>query len=543
MSAANALAWFAQIAVVVAGAAALPRLADLRSVTLQHVYWRAVLALCLLLPVAERWRPHQMTLVALGSAPVVTLASASTAVRITAPAPVDWTTVAVMVLAAGVVLRLAWIGGGLVRLRRLRRGSGEPADGFDDLRQAVGVGDVPILWSPDAAHPVTFGVLRPIVLLPSTVRTADRAAQRAVVAHELHHVKRRDWLATVAEEIVRAVFWFHPAMWWLISRTQLAREAVVDELAILTTNERRAYLDTLLAFADDSGLQPSSTAFSARRHLFHRVMLLAKEGSMSSIRLAAASCVVAVGLGASSWGAVRAFPLHQAAQKPAAPPRDARTPADYHRLAVELWEKANQDTTLTQEEKLETVLKGIAAEDRGLAINPDYVPALTYKNLFLRMQADLTPDQDARDRLFRQANELREKAIALGGLDRLAPPPPPPPPPPQAEMSFMPESFERHLNDLNPIRIGGNIRQPAKISDVKPIYPPLALKANVRGTVLIEALIDRDGAVADARILRSIPLLDQAALDAVQQWRFTPTLLNGEPQAVVMTVAVNFAQP
>src|SRR5213083_650332 len=105
----------------------------------------------------------------------------------------------------------------------------------------------------------------------------------------------------MAEEVVRSLLWFHPAVWWLISRVQLARETVVDELSILTTNARRAYLDTLLAFADDTGLE-SSAAFSARRHLFHRVMLLSREGSMSSIRIVAASCALAAALGAGAAG-------------------------------------------------------------------------------------------------------------------------------------------------------------------------------------------------------------------------------------------------
>jgi protein TonB len=76
---------------------------------------------------------------------------------------------------------------------------------------------------------------------------------------------------------------------------------------------------------------------------------------------------------------------------------------------------------------------------------------------------------------------------------------------------------------------------------VRPVYPVVALADRVSGLVIIEARIGGDGAVEDARILRSIPLLDQAALDAVVQWRFTPTLLNGQPVPVVMTVTVNFA--
>jgi protein TonB len=91
-----------------------------------------------------------------------------------------------------------------------------------------------------------------------------------------------------------------------------------------------------------------------------------------------------------------------------------------------------------------------------------------------------------------------------------------------------------------PLRVGGAIRSPVKVSDVAPIYPPLAQAARVQGIVILEATIGADGRVVNARVLRSVPLLDQAALDAVRQWVFTPTLLNGAPVPVVMTVTVQF---
>jgi protein TonB len=90
------------------------------------------------------------------------------------------------------------------------------------------------------------------------------------------------------------------------------------------------------------------------------------------------------------------------------------------------------------------------------------------------------------------------------------------------------------------VRVGGTIRPPTKIRDVRPNYPQVAQSARVQGMVIIEATIDREGRVADARMLRSIPLLDQAALDAVRQWRYEPTLLNGVAVPVIMTVTVNF---
>jgi periplasmic protein TonB len=90
------------------------------------------------------------------------------------------------------------------------------------------------------------------------------------------------------------------------------------------------------------------------------------------------------------------------------------------------------------------------------------------------------------------------------------------------------------------VRVGGNIKTPTKVKDVRPVYPAIAQSARVQGVVIIEAVIGPDGHVQDAKVLRSIPLLDAAALDAVKQWQYTPTLLNGVPVPVIMTVTVNF---
>jgi protein TonB len=107
----------------------------------------------------------------------------------------------------------------------------------------------------------------------------------------------------------------------------------------------------------------------------------------------------------------------------------------------------------------------------------------------------------------------------LTGLPEAAPPPPSP---------------------TAPIRVSLGIRAPTKVKDVSPIYPTIAQAARVQGVVILEAVIGSDGVVKEARVLRSIPLLDQAALDAVRQWVFTPTLLSGVPVPIVMTVTVSF---
>jgi TonB family protein len=92
-----------------------------------------------------------------------------------------------------------------------------------------------------------------------------------------------------------------------------------------------------------------------------------------------------------------------------------------------------------------------------------------------------------------------------------------------------------------PYRVGNGIEPPRKIKDVRPIYPAGALSSRALGTVLIEAIVGADGKVHDATIVHSIPTLDQAALDAVRQWEFVPSRLNGVAVAVVITVLVQFS--
>jgi TonB family protein len=199
-------------------------------------------------------------------------------------------------------------------------------------------------------------------------------------------------------------------------------------------------------------------------------------------------------------------------------------------VATYYWEKAYKEQQLLPADKYKYILNGIAATDRALALKPDYVDALTYKNLLLRMRANQETDPVLKQQLIAEADALRNRAIELNtqrpmnsGRARGAFPPPPPPPPPEGA-----------------VRVGNGIKVPTKIKDVRPLYPPDAQNAKIQGVVIIEATIDREGRVSDARILRSIPQLDEAALTAVRQWEFTPTVVDGSPVPVIMTVTVNF---
>jgi protein TonB len=121
----------------------------------------------------------------------------------------------------------------------------------------------------------------------------------------------------------------------------------------------------------------------------------------------------------------------------------------------------------------------------------------------------------------------------LGGIIGSVPsaaPPPPPPPPPAVKKDPTPSR----------IKVGGNVQQAMLIAQPHPLYPPLAKQARIQGIVELNAVIGKDGTVQNLSVVKGHPLLVQAALDAVKQWRYKPTLLNGEPVEVQTTIDVNF---
>lgn len=161
-------------------------------------------------------------------------------------------------------------------------------------------------------------------------------------------------------------------------------------------------------------------------------------------------------------------------------------------------------------------LRRVSAEPPRPAINPNAAP--------LEAPNEIRPEPATQFDAFENAAPTGV-LTGLDSFDTVAGDPPPPPPPVEQA----------------PVRVNGSsIRPPTKVRDALPIYPAIAQAARVEGIVILEATIDINGQVREARVLRSIPLLDEAALAAVRQWEYTPTLLNGRPVPVVMTVTVAF---
>jgi len=209
---------------------------------------------------------------------------------------------------------------------------------------------------------------------------------------------------------------------------------------------------------------------------------------------------------------------------------DPTDPAGSLFVASLYWDKADKEHTLLPAERMQSVMSGIAAADRALALKPDYADAFMSKSRLLAMQAKLETDPVRKKELVAEAETLWNHAKDLTKksdvpADRMSISPPRPDDPATAQPRVPPLE---------------GIRQPTKIKDVRPVYPADALAARVTGVVVIEVSLDTEGKVRDATVLRSIPMLDEAALAAVRQWEFTPAVSNGVAVPVKMTVTVNF---
>jgi len=628
---ANLAAWCVQTALIVGAGLTALWLVRLEAPAVRYLFLRVLLAICLTLPLVQprMSMPREVQKSTSTAVAVAVTPGQARAATNTAPAHwlMSWPSVIAAVIILGVLVRSTWIAVGIARLRRLRRAGvvAEVSADHEDL-QGVIAARATIRYVRELAQPVTFGFRAPVILLPSAVRDQPAPIQRAVLAHELWHVRRRDWVWTLGEEALRAALWFHPPVWSLLSRIQSAREEVVDELTVLTTGSRRTYVNALLAFADSSPSM-AAPAFARRKHLVRRLALISKEAVMSGRRVVASSAALGAVVLFAGWYSVQAFPMRGEPQLPAdaaaaapgplerqANPITPENPIPRRTYTVSAADPAGlADTgaggTVTVRLTLDD--SGHVAETRAVGVVYRQADSLTVnlqnptRENLLRMAEGTyrgTPGTTASSMQKAAQNVEAMIGSATQAVKQWqyappadgpiafdvripfgAPPPPPPPPPgPPAQMSgppmppppppppptssrpgpmpsppqtvsrpgpmpaappppppSPPDWASQDASDP-PLRVGGTIKAPMKVRNVNPVYPQDALDAKVQGVVILEARIERDGTVSRARVLKSIPMLDDAAVEAVRQWEFTPTLMNGAPVPIMMTVTVNF---
>jgi TonB family protein len=625
----NLTAFGIQIASLTLLAEVCLRVLPVAAAGFRYAYWRLVLAAALIMPWVFRTSPDALPAAA-RTLPVepadafVQAASVATAVSQTGT---SWLPVVPWVLAGGAALRLVWVGAGIVRLRSLRRQGAPIVDaGYAEIQQRLGT-SAELREVRDLPQPVTFGVRRPVVLLPASLARAAGSIRLAAVTHELVHVQRRDWLFVLFEEVLRAALWFQPAIWWITARVRLTREEFTDHLAVLATGSRRSYVEALLAFADAPRVGPAP-AFIRRGHLFHRIVLLSQESAMSSARIVVSGMMLAALLGAGGWYAGEAFPVvagrssetrlaalpqqqGDTAAAEAIRPVTPENPIPRRLFATSIpyplplagtgYEAAlsirvvldaggfvqsahagaravaspGRQSAFPESEAME--LFGAAAVEaisRWQYAPPTQAPLAFYLAVVFKPGTVAVATQSARSQGVHAgpdgarmatpaeladmaAQALARRAAQVGDGARSGGPfapsgasagaATPGTAPAAAAQGAGSRSGGAAVSARpgvrpggGPIRVGGSVMAPTRIRTVQPAYPAEAKAAGVQGVVIVEAIINEQGRVDNVRVLRSVPPLDQAAIDAVRQWEYTPTLLNGLPVAVVMTTTVQF---
>jgi beta-lactamase regulating signal transducer with metallopeptidase domain len=220
-----------------------------------------------------------------------------------------WVAPIVWVLVAGALVRLCWLGAGLLQLTRYRRHATTLHPDIApvlEARRLTGT-NARFCISTDVSGPSTMGWIAPVVLLPPSFLSLDGDAQRGIACHELLHVRRRDWLVTLIEEAAGAVLWFNPGIWWLLAQAKLTREQLVDaEVVRLTATE--PYIKALLSMAVVSRHRWAlpAASFFTRGHLIRRMRLLLADSRRSVFRLSlsyvAIGCLLAVAVGSAfAW--------------------------------------------------------------------------------------------------------------------------------------------------------------------------------------------------------------------------------------------------
>jgi TonB family protein len=421
--------------------------------------------------------------------------------------------------------RLGWIA---AHARRVRQGPWATAAA--DVSREYGLRDPVLLLQ--TTHPallVTWGLVRPKVLLPRTAPHWSEERIRIVLFHELAHIKRRDWVIQMVAEIVRAVYWFNPLVWIACTRLRQESEHATDDtvlthgasgsdyaahlldLARVLTHHRRAWVPAP-AIARHSSLE--------RRV---RAMLNDRTNRMPATRAARiATVAVALSLAVALAAAQTAFAAFSG------------TVFDETNSFIP---GATLILTNPQSQAKYEVISDRTGHFEFVGLPPGEYQLETRMMGFAPLRGALTLNgQNARRDLVLQVGSLEETITVMGG----------PPTADRASGSARGSTAVARRPDPTCSNVpaggmGGNIRAPWKIKDVKPTYPQQLSDANIGGTVVLQARIDTEGKISSVDVVSPAhPDLDAAAIEAVRQWEFDSTILNCTKVEVRMRVTANF---
>jgi TonB family protein len=422
--------------------------------------------------------------------------------------------IAAAILLTGIV-RLARIAARATRIR-----SGPWASITRTVAMSYGLKREVVVLQTDVGHLLaTWGLLRPCVLLPSHAREWPDERVHVVVCHELAHIARHDWLVQIGAQALLTVLWFNPLMWLACRRLRRESEQACDDAVLERGVAAREYAAHLLALARKCRRPEfpwaSALPMAQPSTLERRIAAMLNPGLNRTALSRRAVALTAVLLFAVT--------LPTAAFRAAQRPPDTLSGSVYDATGAVL-----PQVELTLEDAQQgkwQATTGPAGRFEFPRVAPGhYVLEASLPGFrALRHEFELKNASDWDRAVTLQVGDVRE-TITVSERRVAASGPVPQP------------------RGAQPVRVGGNIRVPTKEYHVRPVYPPEMRDAGREGIVPIDAIIGRDGTVTSVRVLSAQvhPAFAIAAVDAVRQWRFSPTLLNGMPVDVVMTVSVRF---
>ena len=539
------------------------------SAATRHTVWTTVFVAMLLLPAARTVMPewsvialpdswagvNSRTRVASSTITELPPQSGARVLKTSQPAagqswPVG--TIALVAWAAGAAAFVLWIGAGLFGTRRLERAALPVED--ERLRERAGRAaerlgvrrPIRLLAVSKDVMPSTWGMVSPRVLLPGGAHEWTDAQLDAVLTHELSHVVRGDAASHLSARLATAMWWWNPLVWIAARRARFERERACDDLVLTQGACASDYATDLVTFV--SSLEPpmaesrAALAMARRSQLEGRVMAILKSDvnrrGVSQSGFLAALLVMALvwPLAAARSAEPQQAPLRVGGSisapmkvKDVKPIYPMSAQADRRQGVAIIEAVIDTNGTVADAKVIRSIGEDLDNAALDAVLQWQFQPTLLNGRpvqLIMTVTVNFVLDSDS----------------------VVAPPPPPPPPPPAMTADVpappppppAPPAGSIARNELA-VRVGGQIKAPTKIRDVRPIYPLEAQEAKVSGVVILECLIDAEGNVADARVIRPVALLDEAARDAVLQWKFTPTHLNGVAVPVIMTVTVNFS--
>ncbi|OLB62302.1 MAG: hypothetical protein AUI11_06060 [Acidobacteria bacterium 13_2_20CM_2_66_4] len=559
-----------KVSLIVVVALAVASLMRTRSASLRHWILAAAIVCAALAPAAARiaraWHvafggrsapPPPVARRAVPPAPVVVLSETITVTPSPAlPAPPERWSVGRIVFAtwlAGALLCLAILAIGFTRLTWIAsRSHRVENDAWTTqlvaIAEAFGITRPILLLQSD--HPtllVTWGALAPEIILPigADAWPADRI--RIVLCHELAHIARGDWLVQMLAEVVRSAYWFNPILWIASSRMRQESEHACDDAVLSAGIEGSDYAAQLLDLARAVKRQRHpwvpAQAIVRASNLERRVSAMLNAGiNRQPItrkgRLSAAIALTGVTLLVAGFGA-------------------AQTLSIVSGTIVDPLGKSLANATLTLT-NVQTDAKHEVHSDQagrfefvGLP-SGDYVLQAEFLGFATMKDRMALTGENVRRTLTMQVGSIQETiSIKFDASETSTAPPPPPPPPPPPGPGVSPPSWEEFRDRVRAKRAsdpcaqssdGGCLMPPVKLKDVKARFPDSLKGTKIDGVVLLRGAIGADGYVHNLQIVSSPhPELSASAIEAVSQWQFAATQLDGVPIETSINVTVNFS--